>query len=305
MVLGEPLSFFLFEVMVLFLLVVCLYFGVRKKRLPATSVVLELTVFIIYGLSLESIAVAAGFYEYAPFTVEVWLVPLVIGVGWGVIGFSAMWFSDSLNMPQWSKPFLDALLALLIDLGMDTVAIRDSYPFDGQNMGMWSWGLELDAQWFGVPYGNFLTWWVVVFIMSNSLRGGRYLALWFEKRWLTWIYPVIALTVALPVFLLLLLTFAGAFDYRTLLLLVGVSIAICFVNVQGIQERLTWLRDAPVFLVPLAFHLFFLTLMLWRRLHLDSPGILLSALFAFALHHLILFVAGRRAHRVLSEIEAA
>jgi hypothetical protein len=163
---------------------------------------------------------------------------------------------------------------------------------------MWSWGLELDAQWFGVPYGNFLTWWVVVFIMSSSLRGGRYLVLWFEKRWLTWLYPLIALAVALPIFLLLLFTFAGAFDYSTLLLLVGVSIAVSFANIRGIQERLTWRHDAPVFLVPLAFHLFFFTLMLWRNLYLGAPGILLIGLAVLLVHHLVLFDAQRRARRV-------
>ena len=295
---GEPLSYFLFEVMVLVLLAVCFVYSVRSKDLPPVSRGLELTVFILYGLAFESIAVAAGFYSYAPFTLSVGHAPLVIGVGWAVIGFSAMRFSDSLNMPQASKPFLDALLALLIDLGMDAVAIRDRYTFEGETfegetLGMWNWGLALDEQWFGVPYANFMAWWLVVFVMSAALRSGRYLYGWFARAWLAWLYPVGALAVALSVFLFLLFTFTSAFNVTVLLLLVGLSVVVSVSSLQGRQRRLTWLEDAPVFLVPLAFHLFFFTLMLGRGLYVASPRILGVSVLAFVIHEGILLMAAR------------
>ena len=288
MLLGEPLSYVLFEVMVLALLAVCLVHSAGRGSLPRVSRGLELLVFILYGLAFEGVAVAVGFYSYAPFLLSVWHAPLVIGVGWAVIGYSAMGFSDSLNLPQWAKPFLDALLALLIDLGMDAVAIRDRHNFDGEMMGMWDWGLALDEGWFGVPYANFMAWWLVVFIMSAALRGGRYLYRWFEKAWLAWLYPVGALGVATSCFLFLLLTFGTAFSLTLLLLLVGLSVVVVFSSLRGRQYRLTWRKDAPVLLVPLAFHLFFLGLLLGRALYVGTPWLLGVGVLAFAIHEGIL-----------------
>ena len=285
---GEPLSYFLFEVMVLSLLAVCFVYTVRRGSLPRVSRGLELLVFILYGLTFEGVAVAAGFYSYAPFALSIWHAPLVIGVGWAVIGVSAMGFSDSLNLPQWAKPFLDALLALLIDLGMDAVAIRDRYLFDGEVLGMWNWGLALDEGWFGVPYANFMAWWLVIFIMSAALRGGRYLYRWFDKAWLAWLYPVGALVVATSFFLFLLLTFGNAFNLTLLLLLVALSLVVVGFTLRGRQKRLTWRDAAPVFLVPLAFHLFFLGLLLGRSLYVEAPGLLAVSVLVFAVHEGIL-----------------
>jgi hypothetical protein len=62
---------------------------------------------------------------------------------------------------------LDTLLALNIDLSMDTVAYR---------MHMWHWNWAgtnlnpLTAQWFGVPFGNFFGWQIVVFGYSAFSR---------------------------------------------------------------------------------------------------------------------------------------
>lgn len=296
MILGEPTSFFLFEALVLGLFGLCLLFAARgwggRSRVSSA---LELLVFVAYGLAFENVAVAAGIYQYAPFLLEVGVAPLAIGMGWGVIGFSVMGFSDALNMPQWAKPFLDALLALLIDLGMDAVAIRDANVFDGQPMGMWDWGLPLDAQWFGVPFGNFITWWVVVFLMSGCLRSGRYLRRWFARRWLDWTYPLGALAVALPLFLMLLFTFRGALGLYTLLVLVGSSILATAVTLRGVQRRLGRRADAPAFLVPLGFHLFFLGLLLWRGLYVGSWGVLAVGIGVFVAHEGVLATARRRA----------
>ena len=292
-ILGEPVSFFLFEMLVFGLFVVCLVHGFRHRTLPGVAVGLELFVFVLYGLAFEGIAVAARFYSYGPFTFRVWHAPLVIGVGWAVIGYAAMGFSDSLNVPQWAKPFLDALLALLIDLGMDMVAIRDVYSFGDTVSGMWNWGISFHDGWFGVPYANFMAWWLVVFIMSACLRGGRYVYGWVSKKWLAWFYPVAALFVALGFFLFLLLTFTEVFNLTTLLLLIGLSLSVVIASLRGRQERLSWRRDLPVFLVPLAFHLFFLSLLLVRELYVGSPGVLVVSIAAFGLNEVIFLVARR------------
>ena len=272
--------------MVLALFAVCLVDSVRTRS--GVSLTLELLVFVFYGLTFESVAVSAGFYSYAPFTFRIGHAPLVIGVGWAVIGFSVMRFTDSLNMAQWSKPFLDALLALLIDLGMDAVAIRERYTVDGELTGMWNWDLALNEEWFGVPYANFMAWWLVIFIMSAALRSGRYLVRWHASSWLAWVYPLGALFIASAFFLFLLFTFASAFNLSLLLLLIGLSIGVSVPSVRGRQTKLTWQRDASVFLVPLAFHLFFLSLLLGHKLYAASPALLVVSTTVLLSHELIL-----------------
>ncbi len=302
-VFGEPLSYFLFEMMVLALFLCCLYFGFRRTNIARVAFALELLCFTIYGLCFESMAVASGFYEYAPFTFRIWKSPLVIGMGWAVIGVSVMWFSDKLNTTEWSRPFLDAGLALLIDLGMDAVAIRDRYVFasgeDSKLLGMWNWGLPYqgswaEMQWFGVPFGNFVAWWAIIFIMSAMLRLGRYTKRWFGKDYLNWVYPIAALFVALTIFLALLLGFTHMFSDSTILVLLTVSLLVTAVNVRGVSYNLSWQNDAPVFIVPLAFHLFFLVLMLWRNLYADVPVILVISIVVFAINEFILQFSRRK-----------
>ena len=289
-----PLSFLLFELMTLALLGVCLVHCVRQKRLSKVSLGLELLAFILYGLSFESIAVSLGFYDYGPFALRVGHAPLAIGIGWGVIGFAAMGFSDSLNMPQWSKPFLDALFALLIDLGMDAVAIRDRYLIDGELVGMWNWPIALNEGWFGVPYANFMAWFLVVFIMSAALRAGRYIRDWSGKASLEHLYPLVALIISLGIFLFLMLTFLEAFGLTVLLPLLVLAVLVSGSSIRGPQYRLSWRKDSCIFLVPLAFHLYFLGLMLWRKLYIGSSGILWVSLLVFALHETVLLGATRK-----------
>lgn len=287
---GEPLSYALFELMVFGLLGVCCWWCLTQRR-AYVSAGLELLAFILYGLAFESVAVAAGLYHYAPFTFSLGHTPLVIGLGWAVIGIAVMGFSDSLNMPEWSKPFLDALLALLVDLGMDAVAIRDVYLPHGE--GMWSWGLPLDAEWFGVPYANFMAWWLVIFLMSASLRAGRYSYAWFTSSWLARAYPLAALLVALGTFLFCLFSFTSLFNLTFLLALLTMSLAISIVSVQGRHVKLSWRTHTPVLLVPLTFHLYFLCLVLWRHLYQGAVGILLVSLLAFVANEALLLIAQR------------
>lgn len=296
-ILGEPLSYFLFEMMVLGLFLCCLYFGLRRTDIARVSFGLELLCFTIYGLCFESIAVASGFYQYAPFTFKIWQSPLVIGMGWAVIGISVMWFTDKLNTSEWSRPFLDAGLALLIDLSMDAVAIRDRYTFDGELLGMWNWGLPLqgswsEIEWFGVPFGNFVAWWAIIFMMSTMLRFGRYARRWYTKAYyLDWLYPIVALVAALAIFLALLLGFTHMFGDSTLLVLLSASLMVSLFSVKGVRKNLSWRFDAPVFLVPLSFHIFFLVLMIWRGLFKDTLMILGISIVVFIAHELMLQLA--------------
>ena len=94
-------------------------------------------------------------------------IPVSVGLAWGIILYTARLFSDGLRLPWVAAAALDTLLALNIDLTMDVIAYR---------MHMWHWdwtrtGLDpLKAEWFGVPYANFVGWISVVFFYSFFSR---------------------------------------------------------------------------------------------------------------------------------------
>lgn len=123
---------------------------------------------LLFGLLLEYINVNADMgYVYGGFGVMFGKapldIPLCVGVGWGIIIYTARLATDRLRLPLWTSVCLDALLALSIDASMDTVAYR---------LHMWTWNWQgsglnpLTAEWFGIPYGNFSGWLYVVFYYS-------------------------------------------------------------------------------------------------------------------------------------------
>ncbi len=144
----------------------------RHKQYRSVACILSGSLF---GLVLEFMNVILfDTYSYSSlFLLQVFSppynVPLCIGLSWGVIIFSCMRISDKFGLPEWTRPFLDALLALSIDLSMDTIAVR----LDG---GFWRWtGIPMESAFsmngfYGVHYGNFVGWFLVVLIFSALVR---------------------------------------------------------------------------------------------------------------------------------------
>ena len=114
----------------------------------------ELVISAVYGWLLETMDMwLFGSYHYGPMTWW-WVghVPLYIPLLWAAILHSSMALSDRTRLPRWARPFLDGLLAVLIDVAIDAIAIR---------AGLWRWGIGLTEGWFGVPAGNLCAWmWV-------------------------------------------------------------------------------------------------------------------------------------------------
>ena len=148
-----------FEFIMLGLLFFCLHHAFRKGRWAG---VWQLIAGVFFGLILEYGTIQQlSTYEYGDFLLKIGPLPISIGIGWGVIIYTARMVSDASNLPLWARPVLDGLLALNIDLAMDAIAIR---------LGMWDWGRGLSFEYFGVPYANFWAWFWVVFSFSLSLR---------------------------------------------------------------------------------------------------------------------------------------
>jgi hypothetical protein len=126
---------------------------------------------LAFGVLLEFFEVLGGSYIYGHFGVMLGhlphAVPLCIGCGWAIILYASRLVSDAAGLPLFAAASLDTLLALNIDVSMDVVAYR-------LHMWHWDWvgsGLNpLTAQWFGIPYGNFIGWITVVFCYSAFSR---------------------------------------------------------------------------------------------------------------------------------------
>lgn len=158
----------MFELSAYVLFALCLLHAIKQGRRH----VAYLLGGVVFGLILEYIEVISGMgYTYGQFMVMFGKaplnIPLCIGIGWGIIMYTARLFSDSLGLGLWAAAALDTLLAINIDLSMDTVAYR---------MHMWTWNWAgshlnpLTANWFGIPWGNFFGWIIVVFCYSAFSR---------------------------------------------------------------------------------------------------------------------------------------
>ncbi len=239
--------YLIFEFMTYVLFIACLWHAARQNKYRA----LELIVSLIYGVSLELMTIRQlSAYQYGQFLVMLDDAPLAIGMGWAVIIYSAMAFSERIQMPEAARPLLDALLALNIDLSMDTIAIR---------LQMWTWGvLGLNQEWFGVPWGNFWAWFIVVSSYSAFVRALRP---WRADRIRGWLYAPLAMLLSLIVLAVTnrlyssVLAPSGLGFVGTAALLGG-GLAIV------LSVRLRVLHPGPperiVIAVPLAFHLFFM-----------------------------------------------
>jgi Carotenoid biosynthesis protein len=166
---GPPpdLCYPLFEFSAYILFLFC-FWHAWKKGAQSTAYLLG---GVVFGLLLEYMEVMLGSYTYGRFTImlgiEPKVIPLCIGVSWGIIMYTARLWSDALGLPLWAAAAFDTLLALNIDLSIDVVAYR---------LHMWHWDWSnttlnpLTAQWFGIPYGNFFGWQTVVFCYAAFSR---------------------------------------------------------------------------------------------------------------------------------------
>ena len=168
-----------------------------------THRVFEIISCAVFGIILEVGDIYLGkAYSYNPeFLVKIAGVPLVIGLGWAVIVYCAMLLSDQYHIPWQLRPFMDALTAIILDLAIDTVAIR---------LAFWKWSIPLDQEFYGVPIENLIGWVMVVLAFSFVIRFIRTLNV---KR--TWTKVLMVLS---PVIAYLLLI-AGMFVNDIIILL--------------------------------------------------------------------------------------
>jgi hypothetical protein len=162
--------------------------ALRRGRLPF----LELISAAAFGILLEEgDQLVFETYHYSPdWILTIDRAPVVIGLTWALIIAGAMRLTDALGVRRRYAPFVDAVLAILLDLAFDAIAIR---------MGLWTWrGIGPSEGWFGVPAGNFYAWLFVTLgfsVMTRWLRdAARERPAW---EWLQLAVPVPAWIILL------------------------------------------------------------------------------------------------------------
>jgi hypothetical protein len=176
----QRLPYAVIELAMVALFLVSLWDAGRKGR----RALLELLSAVPFGLLLEQGDIMIfGSYAYnQAFFLKIGLVPVAIALAWAMIIRSCMAISDAAGVPARLSPFSDALLAILLDLSFDTIAIRQ---------GLWHWQIRLDQGFFGVPAGNYYAWLFVALGFSAWTRLGRR---WSRTRpGLEWIQLLIPL----------------------------------------------------------------------------------------------------------------
>ena len=264
-----PNSYFvLFEVVIYIQFALCFHHALKR----GAPNLLKLIAGITFGVLLELATIRQlNAYQYGQFMLMVLDVPLCIGVAWSSIIYAVMEFSDGSNLPYFTRPVLDGLLALNIDLAMDTIAIR---------LGFWDWGQGLNFQYFGVPYANFWAWFWVV---SSFSFGYRLVALrsdWIGK-WLPSFFGII-IGLLCVMFTNAFITFIIPFDYHTLTV-APVLISALFVVIVSRPRFYQTPIDPLAFWVPLLSHFYLLIAGLISGVILDPPALLWIALSMFVL----------------------
>jgi len=245
------ISFVLLEFFSTVLFILCIYHSLKRSKKHLA----ELLIMVVYAILLESISVTKGGYIYGDFLLKIFGVPIAVGFGWGVIIYTSLATVDKLNISQKIRPFLVTLLALNIDFSMDPIAIKE---------GLWSFTYT-EGFWFGVPSGNFIGWFIVVFCFSYFIYYYR------RNQKYKYFYPVLSM-----IFSIIILTTYGLFQggvlwyifcddkyfFAIFIILIIISIAYILLKIGKIKKdnNVDWI----VLFIPAAFHFYFLILLIIR-----------------------------------------
>lgn len=245
----DKIAFISFELLTILLFIACFWHALKQKSGKG----LELVFALIFGVFLEWMTIQQlEAYHYGEFFLMLDGAPICIGLGWAVIIYSGMEFVSHLEMPDYARPFLVGFLALNMDLAMDVIAIR---------LGFWHWVIPLDWQWFGVPWGNFWAWYIVVVSYSGFLYWFRNKLKQKDSIWLRKTYPLLALLGAVVILAITNNVFVNVFaktelvSAMSMLLLVMVGGVVIYV-VKPVLKNDAYV-DKVILAVPLTFHIFF------------------------------------------------
>lgn len=318
-----PLSHLFFELATYILFIICLRHAVRQgvRSRERMAILISGT---FYGLLLETMTIyQLHSYKYGSFLIMFHgEIPLTIGIGWGIILYSAIITADSLKLsfPAWVA--IVGLFGLGIDATMDVMAVRT---------GMWNWYvlnsfdgkfLTADQDWFGVTFGNYYAWFIVLtsaafFMRLYKLNSVSNIFILILKC----IAAIGSSVVVLGVLDQIYVTYVNHTWWPILLEIISAVSVIIF----SLFKKDGKLRDSsafigmPAFIVPLFFHFYFTGLMIcaifqpsviydseMKRLFLSQMPVLLPlSLVLFASTVYIHIITDRKLHQLQSSFASA
>lgn len=170
-----------------------LFFAVIVVKWKDRDAIRLLLTAVFYGFLVEILTlVQLDTYSYGQFILVIGGLPLWIATSWGVLISIAIWTSNRLFKRSKYLPFSDGLMLLGVDLIVDPIAVF---------FGFWRWHYHGQGAILGVPYGNFIAWFMVGFLFSFFFRFFKRND-FFENVKYELYYPF-ALLTALPSVLLL------------------------------------------------------------------------------------------------------
>jgi uncharacterized membrane protein len=243
-------------------------------------------------------------YCYPDLPINWFGVPFWVPVGWGGIIYAATWTAQRLRLPPLlARPVAAAFLAASIDFSLDPVA---------RLTGFWRWEC-FRVSFCGVPYDNFIGWYLIVFIYSATaawllritkprwdVQAERFSREWRWSVFIQWAAPLLCALVATVVLVAFkwALAFAhvtsdpsndgsGAAKIFMVATTVGALVTLVLAGkpVADVDPPVNW----PVIVVPAVMHVTCYALLLrfadWSQepmLVAAIPIQLLAGLFVFA-----------------------
>jgi hypothetical protein len=263
----KSVYFVAFEVLIYVLTAIYVVYCLRKGKDES----IQFLTLVVFGFVLEIVSIAfTDVYHYSDFLVMIHTVPLCIGLMWGMILYSAMKATDRWGMPLYARPFLDGLLVLSVDLGIDFVAT---------DLGFWNWHmLDWYSVWYGVPLGNFFLWFVFAFVISLIWRfSPELMSRTSLEKYANVLVPV--LTVVLGLLAVLganLIQFFPLTEVVQIALFSATIVVALSVVLHSISKTFREISfdktpEWLVFLGPFVIHLFFFISMFLIGLHSTYP----------------------------------
>ena len=255
------------DVMILIAAVAIVIFIARKEEHPE-SILMEMVCFtFLYGAVFENFATLAGYYGYGRSILMIFNVPLTVPLIEFLVVYAGLRLTAKMRMPGWARPVVTGLMAMLFDLSLDPLAVRQVYPGVAEPpIGRWSWFPgPADANLLGIPVYNFTGWILICGFAAAAFLVGRMLYRRSGyKLWVGILYPFAAVVAALgllysPVtaFLMWLDPFwskGGATEW----IMFGFDTAVCVVLLAllwrgRMKKVLRFREDWPVFVIFVLF----------------------------------------------------
>jgi uncharacterized membrane protein len=176
------------ELGIFLLFIISLIHSIKYKKF---SIIL---LSFIYAIIFENLNIyfsqeqIGGYFYNESFNFFIFNIPLFIIMSWSIIIYTAILLTDLLPIKEYSKPFIDSLLIILIDLAIDVIAIR---------LYLWTWiNYSFNEAWFGVPSNNFIGWLLVAFTFSLLYRNLSKI-----KKCLVYLIPILSYLLFLIIFI--------------------------------------------------------------------------------------------------------